>query len=317
MISIVVPVYNSEKWIKRCVDSLINQSFSDIEILLINDGSADGSLEIMREYEKKDSRVRVFDKKNEGVSRTRNLGIREARGQYIQFVDSDDYLEPDTCEKLYNLIEGCDLAMCGMRIWQNGKVLREPHAKQGVYKLKDSVDVYFDLRKVNLGPCNKLYKKEKILSPFKEGLSLGEDTLFVIDYMRNIDIVAVTSEPLYNVVLDNNNSLNKKKYDNKLDMLIEQRIYEEELLKFLYGEKCDLTECCNQYFKNFHAHFLGSDGYTSKDIKKYTDSGLLKEKIRKSKMGRMDYTVLKYLFLTKQNKLIKVYFEIKKKLYSR
>ena len=245
------------------------------------------------------------------------MGIREVNGEYIQFVDSDDYLEPDTCEKLYNLIEGCDLAMCGMRIWQNGKVLREPHAKQGVYKLKDSVDVYFDLRKVNLGPCNKLYKKEKITSLFKEGLSLGEHTLFVIDYMRNIDTVAVTSEPLYNVFLDNNNSLNKKKYDNKLDMLIEQRIYEEDLIKFLYGKKCDLTECCNQYFKNFHAHFLGSDGYTSKDIKKYTDNRLLKEKIRKSKMGRIDYTVLKYLFLTKQNKLIKVYFEIKKKMYSR
>ena len=94
-VSIVVPVYNVEKYLKRCVDSLIEQSYSNLEILLVDDGSKDSSLSICKEYELKDSRIRVFHKENEGLGLTRNYGIERATGEYITFVDSDDYLTSD------------------------------------------------------------------------------------------------------------------------------------------------------------------------------------------------------------------------------
>lgn len=94
-VSIVVPVYNVEKYLKRCVDSLIGQSYPNIEVLLVDDGSKDSSLSICKEYELKDSRIRVFHKENEGLGLTRNFGIEKATGEYITFVDSDDYLTPD------------------------------------------------------------------------------------------------------------------------------------------------------------------------------------------------------------------------------
>lgn len=101
-ISIIVPVYNKEKYLKRCIDSLINQSFTEIEIILIDDGSTDISLGICKYYEKLDNRISVIEKENGGASSARNVGIRAARGQYILFVDADDYIEETACEDLWN-----------------------------------------------------------------------------------------------------------------------------------------------------------------------------------------------------------------------
>ena len=100
-ISIIVPVYNVEKYLKECLDSLINQTLEDIEIICINDGSTDNSLAILEEYQKKDSRIKVFSQRNQGVSAARNLGIEKATGEYLTFLDSDDRLELNTCEILY------------------------------------------------------------------------------------------------------------------------------------------------------------------------------------------------------------------------
>ena len=92
-ISIIVPIYNCEKYLKRCLESIINQTYNNLEIILLNDGSSDNSLKIIKEYKKKDNRIIVIDKKNTGVSDTRNIGIQKASGKYICFCDSDDVLE--------------------------------------------------------------------------------------------------------------------------------------------------------------------------------------------------------------------------------
>lgn len=116
MISIIIPVYNSEKTLKRCVDSILNQTFNrDIEILLVNDGSKDSSESICLEYQNNDKRIKYFKKENGGVSSARNLGIYEAKGEYIAFVDSDDYVEPNMYEIMLNKIskDGSDIVICG------------------------------------------------------------------------------------------------------------------------------------------------------------------------------------------------------------
>lgn len=102
-VSVVVPIYNVEKYLRQCLDSIIAQTLKDIEIILVNDGSKDGSLAIIKEFANKDKRIKVIDKKNEGLGKTYNRGMDEAKGEYIGFVESDDWIEPDMYETLYNV----------------------------------------------------------------------------------------------------------------------------------------------------------------------------------------------------------------------
>lgn len=321
MISIIVPIYNSEKWVGRCIESLINQTYKNIEIILINDGSTDKSAQICKEYAEKDERIVFIDKENEGVSSTRNLGIKKAKGEFLQFVDSDDYIDPQMCEKLVKAITDADMVICGIRVWEKGVILREPHLKQGEYILNENVGVYFELRKINLGPCNKLYRKQKIVKGFRAGLSLGEDTLFVLDYMRNVKRIAVLSDCLYNVVLDNQNSLNHQPKQGKIDLLIEQRITEEAFLTDVYGKDCDLTEMYGHYLSTAHVHFLEAVKYSNENLKneieRLLNNRLLGEKIRKSRPKRLDMKVFKILFDSKNKFLISLYFKTKNKWYGR
>ena len=112
MISIIIPVYNTSKYLHRCLDSILNQTFCDFELILINDGSTDNSLEILREYEAKDSRIVVIDKPNEGVSSARNQGIEIAQGEYIMFCDSDDYVAENWCVILIDGIQHHPNSLC-------------------------------------------------------------------------------------------------------------------------------------------------------------------------------------------------------------
>ena len=99
LISIIVPVFNAEEYLAQCLDSILNQTYRDLEILCINDGSCDGSIGILKKYKNRDSRIVIIDKQNEGVSATRNVGLKKANGDYLMFVDADDWIEPYTCEK--------------------------------------------------------------------------------------------------------------------------------------------------------------------------------------------------------------------------
>jgi len=103
LISVIIPIYNSEKYLKRCIDSIINQTYKNIEIICINDGSTDESYNILKQYEIKDNRIIILNKLNQGVSSARNDGIRISKGQYITFVDSDDWLELDAIENMVYL----------------------------------------------------------------------------------------------------------------------------------------------------------------------------------------------------------------------
>jgi glycosyltransferase involved in cell wall biosynthesis len=252
---------------------------------------------------------------NEGVSATRNLGIKESRGEFIQFVDSDDYIDERMCEKLLEAIENSDLAICGLKVWQRGTLLRAPHLERNTYNLRESIDIYFNLRKINLGPCNKLYRKDKISKGFREDLSLGEDSLFVLDYMRNINNVAVIEDCLYNVCLDNDNSLNRSSKIDKIDSLIEQRVIEEQFLRDMYGEDCNLTDMYGCYLKLMHSCFLQIGMNTTIDFKdkcqKYIDNNFLQSKISKAYLKRLDYRLFKFLFVRKYINLILLYFKVK------
>lgn len=250
-ISIIVPVYNSEKTIKRCIDSLLKQTYNDIEIIIIDDGSTDKSNNIIRTYKLKSKNIRVIEQSNQGVSIARNRGLSEATGDYIMFVDSDDCLDREACYKLIDeMDEDIDLIIFGLNIYQNGILLRTPHLENGICKLDELQDNYWKLRKINLGPCNKIYKFNKINQYFDATLSLGEDTKFVIDYLKNVDSIKILEDCLYNVYLDNEDSLNRKYREDRLEQLNTVRKYEEDFLYKKYGYVS--YKLYNEYFLDLH-----------------------------------------------------------------
>ena len=202
MISIVVPVYNVEKYLERCVNSLINQTYEDIEILLIDDGSRDGSGQICDEYVKKDSRIKAFHKENGGLSDARNYGMERATGEYIAFIDSDDYIEPDMMEYLIGSICGADMAMCG---------IYEDYASGVRYGYKgrelsievDNVEAFCMILEgsiVAASACNRIIKTEIARKQrFRVG-RLYEDHFFNNDLMPTLNKVRINTRPLYHYV---------------------------------------------------------------------------------------------------------------------
>ena len=166
LISVIVPVYNVEPYMERCIDSIINQSYENLEIILVDDGSTDKSGEICDAYEKIDTRVRVFHKRNGGLSSARNSGLEIASGKYIGFVDSDDYIAPDMYEALYrHMSDDVDFVCCGIvRIDRKGHRTMTGHAS-GKAVCMDNVQAVKELllrRYLAFSACDKLCRKEVI-----------------------------------------------------------------------------------------------------------------------------------------------------------
>lgn len=203
-ISIIVPIYNTEKYLKKCLDSLINQSKKELEFILINDGSKDNSEEIIKEY--KDERIKYYKNKNQGIGKTRNFGIEKATGKYLMFLDSDDYLEKDACELLYKKAEkeNLDLVVCDYyKVYSNGT--------KEEFLIDDFVNSSLEsnnklLNIINLGPCNKIYLKELIIKnniKYLEDLKY-EDTTFVGEAMLKAKKIGKLNKPLHNYVIREN-----------------------------------------------------------------------------------------------------------------
>ncbi len=161
LISVIVPVYNVEKYLQKCVDSIINQTYQNLEIILVDDGSTDNSGKICDEYLKKDKRIKVIHKRNGGLSDARNWAIDVAEGEYIEFVDSDDYIEQDMIEFLYNNIEqyNADISICSYYMIDEKECINQSTNELYVYsRLEILQEVLLD-EKIRSYAWNKLFKK--------------------------------------------------------------------------------------------------------------------------------------------------------------
>lgn len=233
MISVIVPVYKSEKTLEKCVNSLLNQTDGDFEILLIVDGPPDGSGILSDRLGKGDSRIRVINQENQGVSKARNRGISEAKGEYIRFVDSDDYVDEDSNEKLLTMLkkQDADMVIAGYRHLYFGRdILKLP--KEGTYEMdKLTGSQKEEWRQLYLQgflnmPWNKLYKKEFIKECFPTDLNLGEDLLFNQAYIQDVKRIAVLSHPVCNYIQDERGTtLSTKKRMDKIPIAF--RLYKE------------------------------------------------------------------------------------------
>ena len=206
LISVIVPIYNIKEYLDRCIDSILVQTYQNIEVLMVDDGSTDGTSELVDKIAKKDSRIRVFHKENGGSSSARNLALKEANGQYFSFVDSDDYIEPDMIEKLYQAIQ-----MSGMPIAQGareeideqGNTLPDiciPPIKETIYKSKDFMKELL-LHKGDCSFCTKLTKASLFRDNdfvFPEG-KLNEDFHVLVKMLPLIPGIVSIPKRMYHV----------------------------------------------------------------------------------------------------------------------
>lgn len=221
VVSIIVPVYNGEKVLKRCMDSILCQTFKDWELILLDDGSKDESLSICESYAERDGRIRVISKENEGVSATRNQGICEAKGQYIQFVDCDDYLTNTYLESMVSKMteQKVDLVITGYTRHRNGKIVENFPIERKIEGKEELAQNFFDLynRWYLNTPWNKLYRRDKVKNSFPEDMSLGEDLMFNLSYLENVEKIYVMKHAGYQYCIDNDQSLGIRYREDKFE----------------------------------------------------------------------------------------------------
>ncbi len=230
--SVIVPVYNAEKTIARCINSLVYTDRADYEIIIVNDGSTDNSKQICFSYTKEHPQIVYIDKERGGVSSARNLGLSIAKGEYILFVDSDDYV----CDTYFEVLDShlhnnCDFLMFG-KIVYDGKKERKRLLNE---RCTDDVESTMKLISKTLtaqllnSTWNKVFRAEIIREcdlRFDEGLEIGEDKVFVVQYIMYITNALFIKTPLYVVSIENENSLSRSMRDD----LCEQILREHELL---------------------------------------------------------------------------------------
>lgn len=211
-ISVIIPVYNAEKTLHRCVDSILVQTFSDFEVLLIDDGCKDNSGNICDEYAKKDSRVKVVHKDNGGVSSARNVGLDKAKGEWITFIDADDYIASDFFSVIDN--NDCDFIIGQSqhfdpsgKYWYSERL--SPQKVLSEEKKRDFLEHNL-LWHIMRTPWGKFFKRDLIASiRFDEGMKVGEDTVFVHDYLLHCTNIAVVDSTTY-YYFDSDDNVNVK-----------------------------------------------------------------------------------------------------------
>lgn len=212
-VSVIVPVYNVEKYLRKCLDSIINQTLKDIEIIVVNDGTKDNSQDIIDEYTKKYKNIKGYIKENGGLSSARNYGIKRAVGEYISFIDSDDYIKDDMLEKMYNKAkkDDLDIVVCdSIEIYEDG---REVYKKANMHYSDNEVNNFI------IAPpmaCCRIYKKYIFDKIEFEDKILYEDLNLNPLLVNTTNKIGFVEEGLYYYFQRNGSIMNQKKFNDKL-----------------------------------------------------------------------------------------------------
>ena len=205
-VSIIVPIYNTKKYLKRCIDSILSQTYQNLEIILVDDGSTDNSGKIADDYSKKDSRIKVIHQKNSGQSTARNNGIKETSGEFISFVDADDEIAPDFIKSLLSAFnDNTSLSVCGMHYKRlKQKTAEDVYIKHLRPRRKNESKKAYILYLLTTdgrmySSVNKLYQASIAKTiEFDKNLNFAEDTKFVLDYLEKASgEIAFVNQPLY------------------------------------------------------------------------------------------------------------------------
>ena len=256
MVSIIVPIYNAEQYLRRCVDSILNQEYTDFELLLVNDGSTDASGDICEEYGDQDPRVIVIQKDNTGVSDSRNRALDRARGKYLQFLDSDDWITPDATRLFVRAAEeyGCDMVISdfyrvvGERLSPKGDIEEEgvlTREEFAAHMMENPADFYYGVL------WNKLYRRDIVEEHnlrMDTDISWCEDFMFNLEYIRYAKVFYALHAPIYY-------------YVKRKGSLASQGINISKTVKM----KLNVFE----YYNNFYKHVLEEEDYEKNRLQVY------------------------------------------------
>ena len=256
MVSIVVPIYNAEQYLRRCVDSILNQEYTDYELLLVNDGSTDASGDICEEYGDQDPRVIVIQKENTGVSDSRNRALDRARGKYLQFLDSDDWITPDATRLFVRAAEeyGCDMVISdfyrvvGERLSTKGDIEEEgvlTREEFAAHMMENPADFYYGVL------WNKLYRRDIVEEHnlrMDTDINWCEDFMFNLEYIRYAKVFYALHAPIYY-------------YVKRKGSLASQGINISKTVKM----KLNVFE----YYNNFYKHVLEEEDYEKNRLQVY------------------------------------------------
>ena len=310
LISVIVPVYNTEKFLKKCLLSLINQSYHNLELVIVNDGSTDGSGEICEDFKKKYRNIKYIYQNNGGVSSARNKALKMCNGEFITFVDSDDWVESDYCEKLYNSIikNNSDIALCGFNKIYDSKKEKCSFSKDNVY----SSSIY---AKYILNPqtgfgmvAPKLIRKEIIDNEFDSKLRIGEDALFMLQLAKNVKIVNYLDECLYNYRINSDSAV--RKFNPYYVEMVHDSM--NQMHKYINDSDKFKVENINIYnYITYHIFLIiinycchPKNDNSLKSIKEVCNIPLFKQSIKKSNYENLSISRKAFLFFMKR----KLYF---------
>jgi glycosyltransferase involved in cell wall biosynthesis len=231
-VSVLIPVYNTEKFLPKCLDSVLSQTYSDLQIVLIDDGSKDASWEICQEYASRDARIEAWHQENKGVAATRNSLLDKVNGDYVLFVDSDDWIEPDMVEFLINKAKEneAEVTVCGMVI--NNSTVRKEYT-ESILNQEECVRAFLFHSELRGSLCNKLVATNLLHNVrFHPGLSYGEDALFCWHFFQNAQKIVMTDRQLYHYRMNETSISHQSFGEKKLTGHLTWSIITEETSKW-------------------------------------------------------------------------------------
>jgi len=314
MVSVIIPVYNNEKYLPQLFNNILNQTYKEFEVIFVNDGSTDNSLALLEEFCKNNSKASCYSKENGGVSSARNLALEKAKGEYIVFWDADDIISDQFLAVMVASVENNCLTICGFSFLNENNVISE--------KLISNNEIdYIDKNQVSLmqqywlfnALWNKIFFKDIIVKEnivFNENLALGEDTLFISEYVKYVNEYKVINRLLYTYVRREKSAMTKY---HKNIYSSHVQIY-ETIINSLDSKKENYESCLTQVKYAFGTscianvwhlvHFLnkGSKGELKKALRHYnTSKNVIKPKVN---------LLLRILLKTKNVTLLKLYYKL-------
>lgn len=324
-ISVILPCYNSEKYIEKCIESILNQTYQNTEIIIVDDGSTDHTLKILEKYKKENNKISIIKKKNTGVSDSRNIGIKEAKGKYIMFVDSDDFLELDAIEKLYLNIKNNKVNIVRGRYKRIRLKEQFIEDKISIYNGKSKNKIIYNILSGNI-PCYVwllIINKEILLKydiKFDKNLKIMEDTLFYVQLLEKEDIY-FCDDIIYNYVENVNSATGNIKntlITYKEMLYAEKKILEElkknnlldDKLKEVAIKKIVINGVCNCTWKLYK----GKNIELFNQYLSYIDNNdQIKKLITSVKLTnvRFDKKLVIYLILRRKFKALQIFYRVK------
>lgn len=271
-VSIIIPIYNTQKYLKKCVESLIKQSYNNIEIILINDGSTDDSKNICLNLKNKDKRIIFLDQKNKGVSSARNLGLKNAQGNYITFIDSDDYVDKDYIKKMLECIikNNADICECSVqKIDEHGHNLDIIALKNEIIECREYIkERYANLNNITDFVTHKMFKKSVLAKNKFPKYNYSEDYIFLTHILENVDKLVIIDKILYYYLIPCRKYEIKKFSKNSMEVVnarvqifeYYQKKNQEKLMKItavqLLSRIMSVYKKCDKEHKNILKHYF-------------------------------------------------------------